>query len=108
MKSILVAMFLLTSSVSFATDASSKNEALRVANVILDNPAVVAQLNSKNVNLVDYTVVEDGKGVNTFTFNVDRTCFCAPMPGTLTIVQDLRGTFVDGPIIYSYTLDWAK
>ena len=108
MKVILVLLLLVSSVSSFATPLENKAEALRVANAILDNPQTVVQLKNEGVNIVDYSIVEAGNGVNTFTFNVDRTCFCMPKPGTLTIVQDLRPSFADGPILYTSSLIWKQ
>ncbi|MCB0347609.1 MAG: hypothetical protein KDD37_02180, partial [Bdellovibrionales bacterium] len=103
----LVTILCLFSATVFAKP--SKNaESIRLANVLLDNPAVAAELSEANVNIIDYSVAEEGVGGQyKYTLQVDRTCFCAPKPGTLIIHQDLRPSYADGAIKYSYELKWA-
>ena len=107
MKAFLVTVLFLFSARVFA-DTTPKMETIRVANVLLGNPKAMAELNQANVSVVDYTISEVEQGQYTYTFELDRRCFCMPKPGTLIINQDLRPTYADGPIKYSYELTWKE
>lgn len=106
MKSAIASLALIALPSAFAHATEAQIEALRVANVILDNAATAAQIKAENVNLVAYTATDTEPGVTTFKFDLDRTCFCMPKPGSLIIVQDRRPTFADGPIKYTVDLTW--
>ena len=106
MKTSIIAIILFSSLFAFANNSNPKTESIRVANVILDNSQAITELSKLNVNIVDYSITEQQQGVNVFTFNLNRTCYCMPKPGTLVIVQDMRPTYRDGAIEYTYKLTW--
>ena len=108
MKTFVLSIIVLSSLNVFANSDAAKLEAIQIANVILDNPIVAAQIKTETLSIIDYSFVTGNNGVNQFTFKLARTCFCMPETGTLTVTQDLRSTFADGAIEYTTDLKIDK
>lgn len=110
MKFLVTAVLMISSSAAFAaaTNLIEKGEGIAVMNALLANPEATQQLNEKDVSVNTYSIAVPTEGVNVYTFELDRHCFCPRYPGTLTITEDTRPARADGPIKYSYELVWKQ
>ena len=104
MKSFILSVLLLFSFNLSAGEAEPTSDTLKVANVLVDNADTLVKVKAKNLSVVSYTTESLGQGKTRYVFKLDRTCFCLPTAGVLTVVQDMTPTYADGPIAYEVDL----
>ena len=98
-------LILALTSLEFAVYAETpKIVAIRVANVLINNPDVAEKLKSENLSVTDLTIVEQSPGLTEFNFRLRRLCECVPKSGELRILQDLTPTYSDGKPKYTVEL----
>lgn len=92
---------------AFATVPATETE--RVARALVGNPALVQELANKGTNFLT--------GVEISTVDADvqkielvfvRQCECIFATSKATILEDYTHVAADGPIEYSYTLDFKQ
>ena len=104
MKLILTSIAAILVSLSAFAGVPSQ-ETAQVVRVLVNNADIVSQLKANNSDtLSDIQIDQVKRGVNQYTLVFNRSCFCLPSTATVSILEDLTPTYVDGPIKYTSSI----
>ncbi len=108
MKIILATLIIISTSLTgFAGESQSKEEAINVANIFIDNPSLVKDLHAQSLSVTDYTrtIIQPGRlAITEYNFKLGRICECLPKYGSLKVIQDRTPIGHDGPTEYQIDL----
>jgi hypothetical protein len=88
-----------------AAAAAPSAETLAITRALVNNSAIVAQLDKAGTDhLSELETTELKPGVNQYKLVFTRNCMCIPATATVDIVEDVTPTYRDGAIEYKASI----